>query len=89
MVIGGSPILWSGRDRASQVGLRGRPWARRKPRFWPIQQPEKLVQLDTKELRPARGVVLKQYSTRGIVSGWDVVEVHERATSVAAAHPSR
>ena len=38
--------------------LRGRPWATRKPCFWPIQQPGDLVQLDTKELRPARGVVL-------------------------------
>ena len=37
--------------------MRGRPWACRKPRFWPIQKPGDLVQLDTKELRPARGVV--------------------------------
>jgi putative transposase len=66
--------------------MRGRPWARRKPRFWPIQQPGDLVQLDTKELRPARGVVLKHFSARDMVSRWDVLEVHERATSLAAAH---
>ena len=66
--------------------MRGRPWARRKPRFWPIGRPGDLVQLDTKEVRPARGVVLKHFSARDMVSRWDVVEVHERATSLAAAH---
>jgi transposase InsO family protein len=66
--------------------MRGRPWARRKPRFWPIRKPGDLVQLDTKEVRPARGVVLKHFSARDMVSRWDVVEVHERATSLAAAH---
>lgn len=66
--------------------MRGRPWARRKPCFWPIQQPGDLVQLDTKEVRPARGVVLKHFSARDMVTRWDVLEVHERATSLAAAH---
>ena len=66
--------------------MRGRPWARRKPRFWPIGRPGDLVQLDTKEVRPARGVVLKHFSARDMISRWDVIEVHERATSLAAAH---
>ncbi|HEV2299062.1 MAG TPA: hypothetical protein VGR72_11145 [Candidatus Acidoferrales bacterium] len=66
--------------------MRGRPWARRKPRFWPMRRPGDLVQLDTKEVRPARGVVLKHFSARDMVSRWDVVEVHERATLLAAAH---
>lgn len=65
--------------------MRGRPWARRKPPFWPIRRPGDLVQLDTKEVRPARGVVLKHFSARDMVSRWDVLEVHERATSLAAA----
>ena len=66
--------------------MRARPWARRKPPFWPIRRPGDLVQLDTKELRPVRGVVLKHFSARDMVSRWDVLEVHERATSLAAAH---
>jgi putative transposase len=66
--------------------MRGRPWARRKPPYWPIQKPGDLVQLDTKELRPTRGVVLKHFSARDMVSRWDVLEIHERATSLAAAH---
>jgi putative transposase len=44
------------------------------------------VQLETKELRSARGVVLRHFSARDMVSRWDVVEVHERGTSLAAAH---
>ena len=38
------------------------------------------MQLDTREVRPARGVVLKHFSARDMVSRWDVLEVHERAT---------
>jgi transposase InsO family protein len=72
--------------RARRKKMRGRPWACRKPRFWPIRKPGDLVQLDTKEIRPQRGVVLKHFSARDMVSRWDVVEVHQRATSLAAAH---
>jgi len=75
-----------GSPRAGRRKMRGRPWACRKPRFWPIRKPGDLVQLDTKELRPARGVVLKHFSARDMVSRWDVLEVHERATSLAAKH---
>jgi len=31
------------------------------------------------------GVILKHFSARDVVSRWDVVEVHRRATSLAAA----
>ena len=72
--------------RARRRKMCGRPWACRKPRFWPIRKPGDLVQLDTKEIRPLRGVVLKHFSARDMVTRWDVVEVHERATSLAAAH---
>jgi len=64
--------------------LRHRPWAMRKPRFWPIQQPGDLVQIDTKELRPARGVVRKHFSARDMVSRWDVLHVADRATAATA-----
>ncbi len=72
--------------RRARRKLRHRPWATRKPPFWRIEQPGDLVQIDSKELRPARGVVLKHFSARDMVSRWDVVEVHERATSLVAAH---
>jgi putative transposase len=66
--------------------LRRRPWATRKPRFWPVRQPGDLVGLDTKQLRPVRGVGLHHFSARDVVSRWDVVEVHPQATAKAAAH---
>jgi len=64
--------------------VRLRPWATRKPRFWPLQQPGDLVQIDTKELRPARGVVRKHFSGRDMVSRWDVLHVADRATAATA-----
>jgi transposase InsO family protein len=71
--------------RRARRKLRHRPWATRKPPDWRIEQPGDLVEIDTKELRPTRGVVLKHFSARDVVSRWDVIEVHARATSLAAA----
>jgi len=66
--------------------LRKRPWAIRKPKYWSIQQPGDLVEIDTKEIRMRRGIIRKHFSARDVVSRWDVLEVHGRATSLAAAH---
>ena len=65
--------------------LRKRPWAVRKPKYWRIEQPGDLVEIDTKEIRMRGGVILKHFSARDVVSRWDVVEVHRRGTSLAAA----
>lgn len=65
--------------------LRKRPWAVRKPQYWRIEQPGDLVEIDTKEIRMRGRVILKHFSARDVVSRWDVVEVHRRATSLAAA----
>jgi putative transposase len=65
-------------------GTQNRPWALRKPRDYAVERPGDLVQLDTMDLRPAPGVVLKQFTARDTISRWDVVEVHGRATSTAA-----
>ena len=71
--------------RQSRRKLRNRPWAIRKPKHWRIEQPGDLVEIDTKEIRMRGGVILKHFSARDVVSRWDVVEVHRRATSLAAA----
>jgi putative transposase len=71
--------------RQARRKLRKRPWAIRKPKYWRIEQPGDLVEIDTKEIRMRRGVILKHFSARDVVSRWDVVEVHQRATSLAAA----
>ena len=66
--------------------LRKRPWAIRKPKYWRMAQPGDLVEIDTKEIRMRHGIIRKHFSARDVVSRWDVVEVHGRATSLAAAH---
>jgi len=71
--------------RQARRKLRNRPWAICKPKHWRIEQPGDLVEVDTKEIRMRRGVILKHFSARDVVSRWDVVEVHHRATSLAAA----
>ena len=62
-----------------------RPWATRKPSDYRIEQPGDLVEVDTMDLRPVPGLVLKQFTARDVLSRWDVVEVRRRATSSAAA----
>jgi putative transposase len=61
-----------------------RPWARRKPRFWRVREPGDLVALDTKQVRPARGVRFHHFSARDVVSRWDVVQAHPRADARSA-----
>lgn len=65
-------------------GVQHRPWALRKPNEYAVQRPGDRVQLDTLDLRPGPGVVLKQFTARDTISRWDVIEVHGRATSTAA-----
>ena len=76
-----TPVLFRVKRRR---GTAGRPWALRKPKDYAVRKPGDLVQLDTMDLRPAPGVVLKQFTARDMVSRWDVLEVHRRATSSSA-----
>jgi hypothetical protein len=62
--------------RQARRKLRKRPWAMRKPKYWRIEQPGDLVEIDVR-----RSVLLKHFSARDVVSRWDVLEV----TSFAAA----
>ncbi len=76
-----APVLFRVKRRR---GTAGRPWALRKPKDYAVEKPGDLVQLDTLDLRPSPGVVLKQFTARDMISRWDVLEVHRRATSTAA-----
>jgi len=58
-----------------------RPYAIRKPKDYPITQAGDLVQVDTLDVRPLPGVVFKHFTARDIISRWDVLEVHTKATS--------
>jgi len=70
------------------VSARKRPWLRpyavRKPKDYRVALPGDLVQVDTMDLRPLPGVVLKQFTARDVVSRWDVLMVASRATAQAA-----
>ncbi len=76
-----APVLFRVKRRR---GTAGRPWALRKPQDYLVQKPGDLVQLDTLDLRPSPGVVRKQFTARDMISRWEVIEVHRRATSTAA-----
>lgn len=62
-----------------------RPYAVRKPKGYAVKGPGDLVQVDTLDVRPLPGVVLKHFTARDMVSRWDVVEAHTRATATTAA----
>jgi len=61
-----------------------RPYAIRKPKGYRVKRPGDLVQVDTLDISPIPGVVLKHFTARDVVSRWDVVEAHSRATSNTA-----
>jgi len=68
----------------SRRALRPRPYAVRKPKQYAVSQPGDLVQVDTLDVRPIPGVVFKQFTARDVVSRWDVIQAHTRATAQAA-----
>ena len=73
------------RVSAHRRGIR-RPYATRKPKDYQISKPGDLIQLDTLDIRPLPGVILKHFTARDIISRWDVIEVHSRATASTTAH---
>jgi putative transposase len=61
-----------------------RPYAIRKPKEYRAQLPGDIVQVDTMDVRPLPGVIIKHFSARDIVSRWDVVEASSNATAASA-----
>lgn len=61
-----------------------RPYAIRKPKDYKPLQPGDLVEVDTLDIRPLPGVLLKQFTARDVISRWDVVEARSRATAHTA-----
>jgi len=70
--------------KGSRRALRVRPYAVRKPKQYVVSQPGDLVQVDTMDVRPVPGVAFKQFTARDLVSRWDVVQAHSRATAQSA-----
>src|SRR3990170_5053663 len=53
-----------------------RPYAIRRPKGYLAKQPGDLVEVDTVDLRPVPGVILKHFTARDVVSRWDVLGVY-------------
>lgn len=61
-----------------------RPYAIRKPREYQAEKPGDIVQVDTPDIRPLPGVVIKHFTARDVVSRWDVLEVRSRANAATS-----
>ena len=61
-----------------------RPYAIRKPKEYKPLMPGDLVEVDTLDIRPLPGVLLKHFTARDVISRWDVVEARSRATAHTA-----
>jgi len=74
--------------RRRGISARKRAWRRphavRKPADFVALRPGDLVQVDTLDIRPLPGLVFKQFTARDVVSRWDTVELHRRASSRSA-----
>jgi transposase len=70
--------------KGSRRALRVRPYAVRKPKQYAVSAPGDLVQVDTMDVRPVPGTVFKQFTARDLVSRWDVVQAHTRASAQCA-----
>ena len=70
------------------ISARRRSWRRphavRKPRDFVAVRPGDLVQVDTLDVRPLPGLVLKQFTARDVVSRWDVLELRSTASARSA-----
>jgi len=65
---------------------RQRPYAIRKPREYVARAPGDIVEVDTLDVRPLPGVILKHFTAHDVISRWDVVSVHSRASASTTAH---
>jgi transposase InsO family protein len=74
-----------GRPVSARKARPPRPYAIRKPAAYAVTRPGDLVQVDTLDVRPLPGIILKHLAARDMISRWDVVEVASRATSRTAA----
>jgi len=61
-----------------------RPYGLRKPRDYQVNSPGDLIQLDTLDVRPLPGAVLKHFTARDAICRWDVVDIYTRATAATA-----
>ena len=61
-----------------------RQYATRMPKGYAVRAPGDLVQMDTTEIKPEPGFVLKQFTTVDVVSRWSVPTIASNATASLA-----
>jgi transposase InsO family protein len=64
---------------------RQRPYAIRKPKEYVANKPGDIVEVDTLDVRPLPGVLLKHFTAHDVISRWNIVSVYSRATAITAA----
>ena len=69
---------------AHRRGIK-RPHAVRKPKDYQVIEPGDLIQLDTLDIRPLPGVVIKHFTAHDVISRWDTIAVYSRATASTTA----
>lgn len=70
---------------SARKSQRQRPYAVRKPKDYVAREPGDIVEVDTLDVRPLPGLVLKHFTARDVISKWDILEAHTRASSHTAA----
>ena len=62
-----------------------RPYAIRKPKEYVANKPGDIVEVDTLDVRPLPGIILKHFTAHDVISRWNIVSVYSRATAITAA----
>lgn len=79
---------WQLVEPLRRVSSQRRTWqriyARRKPRDYIPARPGDIIQLDTVDIRPVPGVILKQFTAVDVVSRWSVALLARDATAASA-----
>lgn len=65
---------------------RSRPYAIRKPREYQANSPGDIIELDTLDIRPLPGVLLKHFTAYDVISRWNVLGISSQASAATAAH---
>lgn len=69
---------------SSRKRQRNRPYAIRKPKEYVARAPGDIVQVDTMDIRPLPGVILKHFTAHDVISKWDVIDAYSTATATTA-----
>lgn len=76
------------REPLRRTSARRRTWKRhyaiRKPKEYQPRAPGDLIQIDTMDVRPEPGVILKHFTTVDVVSRWSVPSIASNATATLA-----